>query len=57
MRTAEAVTPVRHLEVPFWTFTLVYLFLGAMVVFLMVRQVAGTLPGREPPAGEVAHEH
>ena len=51
MRTAEAVTPVRHLEVPFWTFTLVYLFLGAMVVFLMVRQVAGTLPGREPPAG------
>ncbi|MCY1082478.1 cytochrome ubiquinol oxidase subunit I [Archangium lansingense] len=57
MRTSEAVTPVQHLAAPFWTFTLVYLFLGAMVVFLMVRQVAGTLPGREPPSGEVAHEH
>ncbi|HVG57031.1 MAG TPA: cytochrome ubiquinol oxidase subunit I [Hyalangium sp.] len=48
MRTAEAVTPVPHLAAPFWTFTLVYLFLGAVVVFLLARQVAGTLPGREP---------
>lgn len=55
MRTAEAVTPVRHLAAPFWMFTLVYLFLGAMVVFLLVRQVAGTLPGREPPEREVSH--
>ena len=47
MRTAEAVTPVPHLAAPFWTFTLVYLFLGAVVTFLLVRQVAGTLPGRE----------
>lgn len=46
MRTADAVTPVPHLSAPFWTFTAVYLFLGVMVVFLMVRQVAGTLPGR-----------
>jgi cytochrome d ubiquinol oxidase subunit I len=47
MRTAEAVTPVPHLAAPFWTFTLVYLFLGVVVVFLLARQVAGTLPGRE----------
>jgi len=47
MRTAEAVTPVPHLAAPFWTFTLVYLFLGVVVAFLLARQVAGTLPGRE----------
>jgi len=47
MRTAEAVTPVPHLAAPFWTFTLVYLFLGAVVAFLLMRQVAGTLPGQE----------
>lgn len=47
MRTSQAVTPVPHLAAPFWTFTLVYLFLGAVVVFLLARQVAGTLPGRE----------
>jgi cytochrome d ubiquinol oxidase subunit I len=47
MRTSQAVTPVPHLAVPFWTFTLVYLFLGLVVVFLLGRQVAGTLPGRE----------
>jgi cytochrome d ubiquinol oxidase subunit I len=33
----------------------VYLFLGVMVTFLLVRQVAGTLPGRE--SAEVAHGH
>ncbi len=47
MRTSQAVTPVPHLYAPFWTFTLVYLFLGSVVVFLLARQVAGTLPGRE----------
>jgi cytochrome d ubiquinol oxidase subunit I len=58
MRTADAVTPVRPLAVPFVTFTLVYLFLGAMVVFLLVRQVAGTLPGNEQShAHEVGHVH
>ncbi|MFP2927915.1 cytochrome ubiquinol oxidase subunit I [Pyxidicoccus sp. 3LG] len=54
MRTAEAVTPVPHLAAPFWTFTAVYLFLGVTVVFLLVRQVAGTLPGRH---GGDAHVH
>jgi len=54
MRTADAVTPVPHLAAPFWTFTLVYLFLGAMVTFLLVRQVAGTLPGH-PEGPEDSH--
>jgi cytochrome bd ubiquinol oxidase subunit I len=47
LRTSEAVTPVTNLSVPFWVFTLVYLFLGGMVVFLLARQVSGTLPGQE----------
>jgi cytochrome d ubiquinol oxidase subunit I len=59
MRTADAVTPVPHLAAPFWTFTAVYLFLGVTVVFLMVRQVAGTLPGRQgtQAGGGEAHAH
>jgi cytochrome d ubiquinol oxidase subunit I len=52
MRTAEAVTPVPHLAAPFWTFTLVYLFLGVMVAFLLARQVAETLPGQEASGDE-----
>jgi cytochrome d ubiquinol oxidase subunit I len=56
MRTADAVTPVGTLAVPFWTFSLVYLFLGVMVVFLLVRQVAGTVPHERAPH-EVAHAH
>jgi cytochrome d ubiquinol oxidase subunit I len=47
MRTSEAVTPVPHLFAPFWIFTIAYLFLGVVVAFLLVRQVAGTLPGQE----------
>ena len=39
MRTAEAVTPVPNLAVPFWVFTAVYLFLAAMVVVLLGRQI------------------
>jgi cytochrome d ubiquinol oxidase subunit I len=46
MRTAEAVTPVRDLAVPFWTFTALYLFLAVMVVVLLRRQI-----GRAPRAG------
>jgi cytochrome d ubiquinol oxidase subunit I len=38
MRTAEAVTPVPYLTVPLFTFTLVYLFLAFVVVFLLLRQ-------------------
>lgn len=56
MRTAEAVTPVPHLAAPFFTFTLVYLFLGVTVLYVLSRQVAGTLPGRDGHE-EGAHAH
>ncbi len=49
MRTAEAVTPVPNLQVPLYTFTLLYLFLAAVVVFLLRRQI-GESP-RTPAAG------
>jgi cytochrome d ubiquinol oxidase subunit I len=42
MRTAEAVTPIPGLVVPFITFTLLYIFLAAIVVWLLMRQVAGS---------------
>ncbi|RKH80428.1 cytochrome ubiquinol oxidase subunit I, partial [Corallococcus sp. AB045] len=59
MRTGEAVTPVPHLAAPFFTFTAVYLFLGVTVLFVLWRQVAGTLPKGPGAAadGEVAHVH
>jgi cytochrome d ubiquinol oxidase subunit I len=40
MRTAQAVTPMPGLKIPFVTFTLVYIFLAAVVVWLLIRQVA-----------------
>lgn len=39
MRTAEAVTPMPHLAVPFATFTLLYVVLGVTVVVLLRKQV------------------
>jgi cytochrome bd ubiquinol oxidase subunit I len=39
MRTADAVTPMPMLVVPFAMFSLLYVFLGVMVVFLLRRQV------------------
>jgi len=42
MRTAEAVTPVPNLAVPFWTFTALYLFLGTVCAVLLVRQFSST---------------
>lgn len=39
LRTADAVTPVPYLVIPFITFTLLYLFLGAIVIWLLRRQV------------------
>ena len=38
MRTSQAVTPVPNLTVPLYTFTLLYLFLAFIVVFLLLRQ-------------------
>jgi len=39
MRTADAVTPMPDLVVPFALFTLLYLFLGVTVVYLLSRHV------------------
>ncbi len=39
MRTREAVTPFPHLAAPFFGFTLVYVFLGVSVVYLLYRQL------------------
>lgn len=39
MRTAEAVGPATHGGWPFWTFSLIYLFLGAAVAYLLVKQI------------------
>jgi cytochrome bd ubiquinol oxidase subunit I len=49
MKTADAVTPMPGLVVPFTVFTLLYLVLGAVVVALLKRQVfASTRPLRPP---------
>jgi cytochrome d ubiquinol oxidase subunit I len=39
LRTADAVTPMPGLVVPFVGFTLLYCFLGAIVVWLLYRQI------------------
>ena len=39
LRTADAVTPMPHLVVPFTTFTLLYIGLGVTVVVLLTRKV------------------
>ena len=39
MRTSEAVTPMPHLAFPFVSFTILYLFLAAVVIVLLRRQV------------------
>lgn len=38
MRTSQAVTPVPNLMIPLFTFTVVYVFLAFVVVFLLLRQ-------------------
>jgi len=42
LRTAEAVTPMPALVVPFLTFTLLYLFLGVVVSVLLYRLIRGS---------------
>lgn len=51
MRTAEAVTPMPGLVVPFVTFTALYIFLAVITVFLLLRQVAASpkVPEALPP--------
>jgi len=52
MRTSEAVTPMPGLVVPFITFTLLYIFLAVITVWLLLRQVAASPQGPEPIAKE-----
>jgi cytochrome d ubiquinol oxidase subunit I len=42
MRTKDALTPMPGLVVPFIAFTLLYIFLAAIVVWLILRQVAAS---------------
>ena len=49
MRTADAVTPVGHLALPFGLFLALYLFLAATVIVLLRRQIAhAPSPGDRP---------
>jgi cytochrome d ubiquinol oxidase subunit I len=50
MRTADAVTPMPGLIVPFLTFTLLYCFLGAIVAYLLYQQVIKSPRIAEPLA-------
>jgi len=58
MRTAEAVTPIPGLVVPFVTFTLLYLVLSIVLVFLLRRQFLETATPADletvtaPPSGK-----
>ncbi len=47
LRTAESVTSVRNLAVPFWLFTALYLFLGAVTAALLRRQILRSPRGEE----------
>jgi cytochrome d ubiquinol oxidase subunit I len=51
MRTADAVTPVPGLVVPFVAFTLLYIGLSIAVVWLLYRQIIKTGVGVTPFAG------
>lgn len=43
MRTASAVTPMPHLVIPFTLFSLLYVFLGVVVLILLKQQVFQTV--------------
>ena len=49
MRTSQAVTPLPHLTIPLFTFTIVYLFLAFVVVHLLLRQFS--ISPKIPAAG------
>jgi cytochrome d ubiquinol oxidase subunit I len=51
MRTADAVTPMPHLIIPFLTFTFLYIFLAVITAWLLLRQVAAT--GKEKEGREI----
>jgi cytochrome bd ubiquinol oxidase subunit I len=52
MRTSEAVTPMPGLIVPFITFTVLYIFLALVTVWLLLRQVAASPQAPEPQTQE-----
>jgi len=52
MRTHEAVTPMPGLIVPFLTFTVLYIFLALVTVWLLLRQVAASPKDPEPQTQE-----
>lgn len=52
MRTSEAVTPMPGLVIPFITFTVLYIFLAVVTVWLLLRQVAASPKAPEPRARE-----
>lgn len=55
MRTEEAVTPMPGLVVPFTTFTILYIFLSIVVIYLLKRQVFDSpriLPADKPAPSE-----
>ena len=54
VRTADAVTPMPGLVVPFVTFTLLYCFLGVIVVWLLYKHVLGS--PATPEAGATGEE-
>ena len=56
MRTAEAVTTMPGLEIPFITFTLLYIFLAVIVVWLIARQVSDSPRVYATPADNVERE-
>ena len=57
MRTADAVTPMPGLIVPFLAITLLYVVLAGIVIMLLVRQVRESHGGgdSQPHSGEVVH--
>ena len=61
LRTADAVTPVPNLTIPLITFTIVYLFLGFVVVYLLLRQFRMSpripAPGSARPQGAEKESH
>lgn len=53
MRTAEAVTPMPGLVIPFITFTVLYIFLAIITAWLLLRQVAASPKDSEAKANRL----
>jgi cytochrome d ubiquinol oxidase subunit I len=51
LRTADAVTSFPYKAAPFWLFTLVYLFLGVAVTYLLGKQIVAAHRAAAPEVG------